>query len=105
MEEVRRRRFGRLGLYHHLLEMRPHQPPEIGEVRQAVLTPQQEPAKLFLELVHGTRQRRLRDIAVLCRTCEVQGLADRQEVADLVHFHAEPSSRIGNRCDNRRTPP
>ena len=74
--------------------MRPYQASEIGEVRQAVLTSQQQPAELLLKLVHGARQCRLRNIAVLCRAREVQGLTDRQEVADLVYIHAEPSSTI-----------
>jgi len=59
MEELRRCRFGRLGLSHHLLEMWTHKTPEICEMRQVVLTPQQQSAELFLELVDGTRQRRL----------------------------------------------
>jgi hypothetical protein len=103
-QEVHRCRFGRLSLRHHLLEMRPDQASEISEMRQAVLASQQEPAELLLELVHGTRQRGLGDAAVLRRAREVQGLADRQEVADLVHFHAEPSSRIGSTLDNQRAP-
>jgi hypothetical protein len=56
MEEVHRCRFGRLGLGHHLLEMRPHQASEIGQMRQVVLAPQEQTAELLLEFVHGTRQ-------------------------------------------------
>src|SRR5271163_373981 len=58
-QELHGCRFGCLGLRHHLLEMRPNQASEVGQVRQAVLTSQQQSAELFLELVHGTRQRRL----------------------------------------------
>ena len=89
-QEVHRCRFGCLGLRHHLLEMRPDQASEVGQMRQVVLAPQQQPAELLLELMHGARQRRLRDVAALCRAREVQGLAEREEIADLVHLHAGP---------------
>src|SRR6516225_3441712 len=92
LEEVDRCRFGRLCLGHHLLEMRPDQSAEIGEMSQKVLAPQQQPAKLLFELSYGARQSRLRDIAGFCRTGEVQGLAEREEIADLVHLHTERSS-------------
>src|SRR5260370_12370520 len=54
MEEVHRCRFGRLGLGHHLLEMRPHQASEIGQLRQVVLAPPEPPAQLLLSLVPRT---------------------------------------------------
>src|SRR5271156_3826859 len=44
MEEVLRCRFGRLGIGHHLLEMRTDQSSEIGQMRQVVLAPQQQTA-------------------------------------------------------------
>ena len=102
-QEMHRCRFSRLGLLRHLLEMRPDQAPEVGQMRQVVLAPQQQPAEFLLKLMHSTRQRRLGDVAALCRAREVQRLADRQEVAHLMHLHAEWSSVIGGQRDNRRT--
>ena len=45
-------------------------------------------AELLLEQLDGPRQRRLRNIAPLRRSGEIQFLGDREEVADLMHFHA-----------------
>ena len=49
---------------------------------------QQLSAQLFLERLDGAGKRRLRDVACLRRPCEVQALAHRQEIADLMHLHA-----------------
>ena len=70
---------------------------------QEVLAPQQQAAKLLFELAHSTRQSRLGDIAGFCRTGEVQGLAERQEVADPVFLRTERSSMASAKRDNRRT--
>ena len=101
-QKVLRCRFGRFGLRHHLLAMRPDQASEVGQMRQVVLAPQQKSTELLLELVHGAGQRRLGDAAALCRAREVQGLAERQEVAHLMDFHTGRSSMIGGQRDNRR---
>ena len=34
---------------------------------------------------------------------EVQGLAEREEMVDLVHLHTERSSMVSGKRDNRRT--
>ena len=68
--------------------MRLDQPAEIGQVGQLTLAPQQQPAELPLELLDRAGQRRLRHTALLGRAGEVQGVGDRQEIADLVHLHA-----------------
>jgi hypothetical protein len=70
---------------------------------QNVFAPQQQPAKLLFELAHGTRQSRLGDIAGFCRPGEVQGLSERQEVADPVHLRTERSSMASAKRDNWRT--
>jgi hypothetical protein len=70
---------------------------------QKVFAPQQQPAKLLFELAHGTRQSRLGDIAGFCRPGEVQGLSERQEVADPVHLRTERSSMASAKRDNWRT--
>jgi hypothetical protein len=85
------------------IEMRPHQTAEISEMSQKVLAPQQQAAKLLFELAHGTRQIRLGDIAGFGRTAEVQGLAEREEIADQVHLRTERSSTVSGKRDNRRT--
>jgi len=103
LEEGRRCRFGRLCLGHHLLEMRPDQTAEISEMSQKVLASQQQAAKLLFELAHGTRQSRLGDVAGFGRTAEVQGLAEREEIADQVHLRTERSSMVSGKRDNRRT--
>ena len=57
----------------------------------------------FFELAHGTRQSGRGDIAGFVRAAEVQGLAERQEMADPVHLHIERRSRVSGKRDNRRT--
>ena len=59
------------------------------------LAPEQEPAELLLELLDGAGQRRLGDVAVLGGAGEVERLAHREEVADLVHLHRGHSTSAG----------
>src|SRR5215470_5446846 len=68
--------------------MRFDEPAKIREMRELALAAQQQPAELILELLDCARQGRLRHIAELCRPREVQRVRYRQEVADLMHFHA-----------------
>jgi hypothetical protein len=56
----------------------------VGEV---ALAPEQESAELVLQLLDGAGERRLGDVTLLGRAGEVQGLAYREEVADLMHLH------------------
>ena len=83
----------RLGVLGDLLELRPHQLAEIGQVGGGPLAPEQQPAEFRLQLLDGAGQRRLRHVAALGRPREVQGIADRQEIADLMHLH--PASLLG----------
>src|SRR6516164_2358359 len=88
IEKLLRRRFRRLGIGEELTQMRLDEPAEISQMRQLALAPQQQPAELLLELLDRPGQGRLRDIAVLRRTREIQGVGDRQKIAHLVHLHA-----------------
>ena len=53
----------------------------MGEV---ALAAEEQAADLFLELLNGAAQRRLRDIAFLRRPREIQGLAHCQEISDVM---------------------
>jgi hypothetical protein len=80
--------------------MRPDQTAEISEMSK-VLAPQQ-PTRISSSL----RTARVKvgwNIAGFCRTGEIQGLAERQEIADPVHLHTERSSMASRKRDNRRT--
>jgi hypothetical protein len=87
IEKLLRRRFRGLGISEELTQMRLDEPTEVCQMRQLALAPQQQPAELLLELLDRPGQCRLRDIALLRRTCEIQGVGDRQKIAHLVHFH------------------
>jgi hypothetical protein len=69
------------------LEMRFHEPPEIGQMRAMALAPEQGTAQFRFELFDRSSKRRLGDIAALRGAREIQGLAQCQEVANLMHFH------------------
>ena len=77
---------------------------EVGQVSEVALAPEQEPAELVLQLLDCAGERRLGDVTLLGRAGEVQGLAYREEVADLMHFHRGapylqprgPASRAGS---------
>lgn len=56
-------------------------------MRMLALAPQQLACELFLELPDGSGQGGLRDVALFGRAREVERARDRQEIADLVHFH------------------
>ena len=60
---------------------------EIGDVREVALAAEQQPADFVLELLDGAAQRRLGDVALLRGPREVAGLADRQEIPDVMNVH------------------
>src|SRR5438477_12765527 len=66
-------------------------------MRQRPFAAHQFAAEFGLEGAYRTGQRRLRDIAALRRLREVQRIAQRQEVADLMHFHAIDSAKRGRK--------
>src|SRR5262245_60842390 len=70
-----------------LLEERLHLLAELGEVGIGALAMEQGAAELALERLDGAGERRLRDRAALGRAGEVQLLAEREEIANLVQLH------------------
>jgi hypothetical protein len=71
----------------HLLEPRPQQCSEIRNVREISLAAEQQSPDFVLELLDRAAQRRLGHVASLCRAREVAGLADGQEITNVVHVH------------------
>ncbi|MGY4435470.1 hypothetical protein ACVWWO_007947 [Bradyrhizobium sp. F1.13.1] len=70
-----------------LLQQRMHALAELGQLRRRPFAAKQIAAEFGLELLDRARQRRLRHVAVLGGTREVQELRHREEIADLMHFH------------------
>jgi hypothetical protein len=60
---------------------------EFGQIGVAALAPEQRPTELVLQHLNRARQRRLRDVALVGGAREVQLPGDRQEIANLMHFH------------------
>ena len=96
---------GRVGGVAHGREMLLHQPAEIGQMRQMAFAPEQLAAKLQLERANGATERSDADAALVGGAREIQHLACRQKVADLMHFHGslkisrDSATRAGsNRC-------
>ena len=86
------RRFARVvRALHDLLQVRPNCAAERGE-RDPRLAPKQCSAEVALQLDNAIGQRRLRDAALLGRAREIQLLRERQEIANLKHFHKSPWS-------------
>ena len=79
---------GGLGSSDRLLEQRPHQAPEFGQLREIAFALEEATSELILETLNRSGQRWLRDVARLGGTGEVQGLAKCDEIPDLVQFHA-----------------
>ena len=71
----------------NLLQHRPHQPTQFRQMRQPPLAPDKEAAQLILELLNRVRQRRLAHPAPLRRPREVQRLAQRHKIPDLIQLH------------------
>jgi hypothetical protein len=76
---------------HDFIQVGPYHAPELcqGDRR---LSLKQRSAKLPLERDDGVGQRRLRDAAAGGCAAEVELLAQRYEVLDLLHFHGLPSA-------------
>lgn len=73
----------------HLLQIGLERAAELGEMGVGALAMEQRAAHLLLELLDGAGQRGLRDVAALGGAGEVQVLAERKEIAHLVHFHGQ----------------
>jgi hypothetical protein len=67
---------------------RPHELAEVGQFDFLPLAPKQIAAELLLQTLNGARKRRLCDMALPRRLREVQLLADRKKISDLMNFHA-----------------
>ncbi len=92
---------GGVSLDQHLAQVRPHHLAQPGQMGVVALAAEQRPAQLVLQCLDGAGQRRLRDVARLGRPREVQGLADRKEVADLMHFHGGSPPQAAAYCPRR----
>src|SRR5262249_39811240 len=82
---------------------------ELSELGKLTLTIDQLATKLLLQLLYALSQGGLRDVALLGGTREVEGVGERQEVADLVKLHVIPISipmpslaPPASTCDHRR---
>src|SRR6266852_2221196 len=80
------KRLGAKRAFVTLLQERMHALAEIGHLRVGPLPSKQVAAKLAFELLDRAGKRRLRDMALFCRSREIERLGNRQEVADLMHF-------------------
>ena len=89
-QELSSRRLDCLGAAQDLRHLRTDQPAELGEQHRLAITGKQQPAELIFQLLDGARQRRLRDIAALRGTPEIQRLARAEEVTDFMQFHDVP---------------
>src|SRR5262249_8581027 len=71
-----------------LLEQRIDALAELGQLRLRPLAAEQVAAELLLELLDRAGERGLRDVTFLRSLGEIQLADRRQEISDLVHFHA-----------------
>ena len=78
-----------------LLEQRMHALTEFGQLRGRPLAPEQVAAEFRLELLDRSRQRRLGNVAFVRGAREVEHARDREEVANLMHFHDRTPVPIG----------
>ncbi len=58
-------------------------------MREVALAPEEVATQLFLELLDGARERRLRHVAFFRGPCEIQDARNSQEISDLMHFHRQ----------------
>jgi hypothetical protein len=82
-----RGRLDGFGPLYDLLELRAEELAEIGKMRAASLTSEEQTAKLLLDLLDRPCQRWLGHVRALGSSGEIQCLAYRQEITDLVHLH------------------
>jgi len=61
----------------------------------ATLAVEQRTAQFGLERLDRARQRWLADIAALGRAREIERVRNREEIADLLHFHRDIPVRYG----------
>jgi hypothetical protein len=85
--EILRVPLGLVGLAVDLLQIRLDGAAELREMRVGTLAVEQGPAELRFQHPDGARERWLADIAAESRTGEIQFVAKRQKITDLMHFH------------------
>jgi hypothetical protein len=61
---------------------------ELRQMRQCAFASKQLATEFAFKGLDGTRQSRLCHVAAFCGFGQIQRLADRQEVSDMVHFHS-----------------
>src|SRR5215831_21353736 len=71
-----------------LAQHREHALAEFRQVRQCAFASKQLATEFAFKGLDGTRQSRLCHVAALCGLGQIQRLADRQKVSDMVHFHS-----------------
>jgi hypothetical protein len=83
--EVRLGKFSRReAAFVALSKSRKNSPSKLGDVGEAPLAAEKFATKLGFELLYGARERRLRDMALLCGSSEIERLANGQQVSNLV---------------------
>src|SRR5882724_4104821 len=74
--------------------MRAHQFAKVGQVGPAALAVEHQGSQFLLQLLDGSGERRLSDVAGFSGAGEVQAVADRKKVTYLMHFHGSGISLI-----------
>src|SRR5262245_59036070 len=93
---------GALRVRQDLLQHGPHELAELGQVGEAALAVDQRSPELLFELLDRASQRRLRDVTPLSGPREVQRLAKRSKIADLVQLQEAPGLPIAHLLDVHR---
>jgi hypothetical protein len=63
-------------------------------MRQCAFASKQLATEFAFKVLDGTRQGWLCHVAAVCGLGQIQRLADRQEVSDMVHFHSTTPSDV-----------
>ena len=90
-DEILRLTLGALHVAVGLIEERLDLLTQLGEVRVGTFAVEQGAAQLRFERLDGARERGLRNFAALGRAREVQLLAQREKIANLMQFHGRHS--------------
>jgi hypothetical protein len=76
-----------LRLLQDITELLAHQVPEIGQARTVSITPEQQATQLVFKFLNGAGQCRLTHRTAFGRAIEIERVAHREEILDLVHLH------------------
>lgn len=78
---------------------------EFSYLRMRAFAAKQIPAEFAFELTDGARERGLGHVAFFGRSRKIEGVRNRQEIANLMHLHcappimADPSQVAGDASD------